>query len=106
ALGAAVTSRHPIIFQLEKPVSRKLYPSRRSGVPRREPRVPDHTKSGAAGRGDPARLAQVRVVEPVEGRHAELQARGPVDLRVLDDRQVGVGEPRTVDRVASEVPEV
>src|SRR6478672_9621027 len=90
---------------LEQDLDRELDLPRGSRIARREARVGDHAERGAADRGDPSGLSKVRLVEQIERLHAELRARSTNEVEILDQRQIGVAEPRAVKRVPTQVAE-
>src|SRR5262249_56305291 len=91
---------------LEEELGGELDLSRRSGIACRESRVADDPERGAANRRCTAGLTEVRLVEQVEELEPQLHARAALQRDVLDDREVGVAEPRPVDRVASEAADM
>ena len=79
---------------------------RRAGIACREARVADDAERRAAHRRRAARLAEIRLVEQVEDLDAKLYARAALQRHVLNHREVGIPESRTVEHVASEVSEM
>src|SRR5216110_778134 len=91
---------------LEEELRRELHLTCGPGVAGRETRIADHAERGASDRSGATRLSEVRLVEQVEDLEAELRARAAGQGHVLDERQVGVAESWSDNRVARQIAEV
>ena len=84
---------------LKEELRRELHLARRSGVASRGPRIRNHSECRAVDQGNAARLAKVRHIEQIEHLDAQLHTCLARQREVLDERQIGVVEPRPVDLV-------